>query len=87
MNWSDIVNGIWEFAGALFVVPSIKNILKTKVSSGITWQTQLFFLLWGLWNVFFYPYNGLTFSFIGGLVLAATNIYWLFLIKKYERIH
>ena len=84
INWSDVVNGLWELAGAIFIIPSIISILKKKVSTGITWLTQLFFLSWGLWNVFFYPYNGLNFSFVGGVVLAVTNIVWLWLIVKYR---
>lgn len=84
INWTDVINGIWELVGAIFIIPSIMNIIKTKVSNGITWHTQTFFLSWGLWNVFFYPYNGFTYSFIGGLVLAVVNIVWLILILKHR---
>ena len=84
MNYSDLLNGIFELVGALFVIPSVKDLLKKKKVAGINWKTTGFFTLWGLWNILFYTLNGLIFSFIGGLVLAAVNIFWLTLLIKYN---
>jgi|TARA_B110000908_G_C10188088_1_gene419057 hypothetical protein len=85
MNYTDIINGCWELLGALFTIPSITSLLKEKKAIGISWVTVIFFLAWGLWNVFFYPVNNLMYSFVGGVILSITNIIWFILIIKYHK--
>lgn len=85
MNWTDIVNGLWEAAGVVATIPSIRSVLKTKSSAGVKWGTILFFEAWGIWNVFFYPMNGHMVSFYGGVLLALANLVWLILLIKYRK--
>lgn len=85
MNYTDIVNGLWEIAGGFFILPSIINILKEKEVKGINWLTPTFFLCWGLWNIYFYPHNNLIFSFYGGIFLAIMNLIWVVLLIKYYK--
>lgn len=80
----DAMNAIFEFGGALAVLPSILSILKSKQSQGIAVSTALFFTSWGLWNLFYYPFLDQPLSTLGAMVLSAVNIVWLFLILKYK---
>ena len=85
MNWTDIVNGVFELAGAFFILPSILSAMRTKKVASVNWLTIVFFTSWGFWNLYFYPTNGFTLSFIGGLLLSCANITWLTLILKYRK--
>lgn len=85
MNYTDIINGCWELAGAIATIPSIRSLWKDKKVNGISWLTVFFFSSWGLWNVYFYPVNDLIFSFIGGVVLSVMNITWVVLLIKYRK--
>lgn len=85
MNYTDIINGCWELAGAFSIYLSIRGLLKDKKVNGVSWLTVFFFASWGVWNVFFYPVNGLIFSFIGGVVLSIMNIRWVVLLLKYRK--
>ena len=85
MNYTDLVNGAWEIIGGLFIIPSILNTIKEKEVKGVNWLTILFFLAWGLWNIYFYPSNGLMFSFYGGIFLGVMNLIWVILLIKYNK--
>ncbi len=84
-EYTDLVNGIFEICGGLFIVPSIIKIMKEKRVHGINWITTMFFTFWGLWNLFFYPQHGLTLSFYGGVFLVLANGTWLTLLIYYQR--
>lgn len=85
MNYTDLINGLWEVAGGMFTIPSILDLLKTKEVKGVNWLTVMFFLVWGLWNVYFYPANDFVYSFYGGLFLAVINLIWVVLLIKYNK--
>lgn len=84
MNTSDLINGFFECAGAIFIIPSIVDAIKTKKINGINWITLIFMISWGFWNMYFYPHNGLMLSFYGGVALSAANVAWLVCIIKYK---
>jgi hypothetical protein len=82
---SDIINAIWEFAGAVFMLRAIQVILRDKLVKGIDWTTIFFFASWGLWNTYFYPDNGLIWSWYGSIFLCLTNTIYLILLIYYSR--
>ena len=84
MNESDIINGIFEFIAGTFHLLNVKAILKDKMVKGFSPLPIAFFTSWGLWNLFFYPWNGLWWSFWGGVWLVGVNILYLYLIWKYK---
>lgn len=71
---SDQINGLFEFIGALSVLLNIRALLRDKMVRGVSPFPVVFFTLWGAFNVYFYPAHGLTWSFYGGLCIAAANI-------------
>lgn len=85
MMWPDLVNGAFETAGGGFILLSIVNLHRAKVVRGVSWLHVGFFSSWGLWNLVYYPTLDQWFSFAGGAVLVAANIFWLGQILYYLR--
>lgn len=80
----DIINGSFEFIGALFQCVQVRQIIKDKEVKGVHWLPISFFSLWGYWNLIYYPSLNQWFSFTGGLLLAIITSIWLVLIFKYS---
>lgn len=77
MNIADIVNGLFETAGGFFILLSILKLHREKIVRGVSWIHVGFFSSWGYWNLYFYPSLDQWFSFWGGVLLVASNTYWL----------
>lgn len=82
---ADFVNGLWELAGALCLSLSCLKAWRAKSMQGVSGWTVLFFFGWGLWNVYFYPSQGLNWSFAGGVALCSMNGLWAYLWWRYGR--
>lgn len=85
----DILNGLFEFGGAYMYYISIRHLLRDKTVKGFFWQANLFFMSWGMWNLYYYPHLNQWFSFIGGSTLVLSQliynglvIYFLYGRKK-----
>lgn len=85
MNLSDFFNGCFELLGAAFTILSVKALLSDKEIKGIHWGPIVFFTSWSVFNLAFYPLNGLWWSFAGGIALFIVNSIWLYLLWKYSR--
>jgi len=79
----DFFNGLFEFAGGLFIILNIRQILKDKKVRGISIPATVYFALWGLWNLYYYPHLEQWFSFAGGVFLVITNFTCILLMIKY----
>ena len=84
MNITDLINGGFECVGIFFIIPSIIKTIKDKEVKGVNWLTVAFFTIWGIWNLIFYPINGLIFSFIGGIGIGVSNLVWAILLIYYK---
>jgi hypothetical protein len=82
---NDAINGILELVGALFLLNNCRLLYQHKRVQGVSVAAPAFFTGWGLWNLYFYPAQGLWVSFAGGLCLAWTNILWVSLALHYNR--
>ena len=82
---SDLVNGLFEFAGAIMLSMNVLRLYRDKVLKGVSWWPTGFFTTWGLWNLYFYPANGLMWSYYGGLAIVTVNAVWLMMILHYWR--
>lgn len=84
MIWPDMVNAGFEgFAGLVSII-NIRQILKDKYVSGVSWMPVLFFTSWGFWNLFFYTHLNQWFSAGAGLLITSVNIWWLYLYWLYN---
>jgi len=81
----DIINGCFELLGAPFILLSIIKVYRTRTSKGVNWIHPAFFLAWGIWNLFYYPYLDQWVSFVGGLAIVAANILWVYLLVIYRK--
>ena len=82
---NDAINGALELAGALFLLNNCRMLYSHKRVQGVSVSATAFFTTWGLWNLYFYPANGLWLSFVGGLCLASVNVAWVAMAIYYER--
>ncbi len=68
----DIINGLFELVGSYFTWMNAWVLWRAKVIAGVYWQTTLFFTLWGVWNLIYYPMLDQWFSFYA--FLLTTNV-------------
>jgi uncharacterized membrane protein len=81
----DLVNGTFEFLGGFILLTNVWQIYKDKILKGYNPLATVFFMTWGLWNLYFYPYLGQWYSFAGGVFIVAVNTFWLGQIIYYRR--
>lgn len=83
----DLVNGLFELSGGLFSLTNIVRILIDKRVLGVNIYVMIFFSIWGLWNLYYYPCLSQWFSFIGGILIVISNMIWtgLALYYSYKR--
>lgn len=82
---TDLINGIFECFGAVFVWLGIMKLRKDKEVKGVHWLTILFFTVWGYWNCYFYPALDQWLSFAGGLAIALSNTIYVSMLIHYSR--
>jgi hypothetical protein len=82
---TDLFNGSLEMAGALLLLRNCHLLYQHKRVQGVSVATTAFFSVWGIWNLYFYPANGLWLSFAGGVCLATSNMTWVALALYYSR--
>ena len=72
----DIINGLLEFGGGLFLLKNIAQLYKDKMIRGVHWMPTGYFAFWGLWNLYYYPHLEQWFSVAGGAFLVVVNLFW-----------
>lgn len=80
----DFINGSFELAGALMLLFNIRQLMRDKCVRGCDWKPVVFFTLWGIWNLYYYPSLGQWCSFAGGCAIATVNAIWLWLVAYYS---
>lgn len=83
MHTWDIFNGVFEFLAAVMVYVNCRRLRRDRKVAGITPWSTVFFLLWGIFNIFFYPSQGLWWSFCCGVLVVVCNLYWIGLVVYY----
>lgn len=79
----DVLNGVFEFVGGLFILKSVFRLLRDKRVAGIAWEMIAFFSLWGVWNLYYYPSLDQWFSFAGGCFIVLVNTIYVGLLLFY----
>jgi len=82
---NDMINGVFESCGGFFILLSIIKLERDREVRGISWLHVAFFAMWGYWNLWYYPTLGQWFSAFGGVLLAATNTYYLVRLVQFSR--
>lgn len=76
----DLTNALFEMGGALVSLLSLRQLHRDRELRGVHPAPAVFFLLWGLWNVVYYPSLDQPLSTIGGAALVLVNAAWLLLL-------
>lgn len=80
---ADLVNASFEGLGGLVILLNVRRILRDRIVRGVDWRVMAFFFAWGLWNLYYYPHLGQTWSFFAGIGIAAANAVYLGLLIYY----
>lgn len=80
----DLINASFEFLGGFFILNHCRVLWKDKQVKGISVISTIFFTLWGVWNLYYYPSLGQWWSFAGGLLIVFSNFLWVFLLIKFS---
>lgn len=81
----DLINGLLESIGAVLISLDVRRIHIDREVKGIYWPSRIFFLAWGCWNLYFYPYYDHFWSFVGGIFMTLVNVMWLASVVYYLR--
>ncbi len=76
-GWPDMINGLFEFIAAPFILLSIIKLHREKKVRGVSYIHVLFFTFWGFWNLFYYPHLEQWVSFFGGIAIVFVNSIWV----------
>lgn len=82
--WPDVINGLFEFLGAILILLNVKALIDDKEIKGVHWGPTVFFTSWGFWNLIYYPALDQWLSFAGGVALVLVNTWWLGLVIYYS---
>lgn len=77
MNLPDVINAGFEFGAGFAVLHHCAKVYEHKQVRGVSHAAVLFFTVWGVWNLFYYPHLGQFWSFAGGIFVTLANALYL----------
>jgi hypothetical protein len=80
---NDTINGVFEGVMGVFLCRSVYLLWLHKTVRGVSFWSVFWPMLWGYWNLYYYPSLGQTWSFAGGLLVVAANTAWIILALVY----
>lgn len=83
----DIINSVFMLCGGVFSWFNVRRLYVDKKVLGYSPIAAAFFLLWALWNLYFYPAIDCDISFIGAIIIAIANIVWVWLMIYYRFLY
>lgn len=83
---ADLVNGAFEFAAGLMMANNCRVLLRDRAVAGVSIASMAFFSAWGIWNLWYYPSLGQTWSFIGGLFVVTANVAYVALLCRFSGV-
>lgn len=84
MNAPDLINGSFEAVAALFTLNHCRVLRHDKAVAGVSVASMAFFTAWGVWNLWYYPSLGQTWSFVGGVMLVVANAVYVALLLRFS---
>lgn len=79
----DFINACFEFLATAVSTMSLAAIYKAKQIVGASPWPTVFFTVWGLWNLFYYPHLGQWWSTMAAVGMLIINVAWLVLYRRY----
>jgi hypothetical protein len=81
----DLINSLFEFSAGIFILLHCYITIRDKATRGISIVAVIFFVVWGGWNLYYYPCLNQLLSFAGSIFALAANAIWIVLIIYYRR--
>lgn len=81
----DLINAFFEFSGFLLVLPSLLKAYNLKMIRGVHIATPLFFLCWGVFNLFFYTHLDQWYSTLAAGLMIIGNLIWTWMVWVYSK--
>ena len=82
---ADLINGTFEILGGLMVLNHCRIVWRDKAVAGVSILSIIFFMTWGIWNLYYYPSLNQWWSFLGGIAIVIANVLWVVLLIKYRK--
>lgn len=81
---NDQINGIFEMVGGVVLLFNIYYLWRDKSLAGVSVWPTIHFTLWGVWNLWYYPSLGQTWSFWGAVCIVSANTVWVAMAVVYS---
>ncbi len=81
----DQINCCFEVIAGLLLTLNVIRLHRDKQVRGIHIAPMAFMAIWGFWNLYFYPYIGAPWSFLGGIVVVSVNTVWVGQMVYYQK--
>jgi uncharacterized membrane protein YfcA len=82
----DVINGCFETLGGVVIAKNCLQLYRDKELKGVSLLPMIFFNLWGVWNLYFYPQMGAWWSFLGAIGIVVANSVWVCQAIYYRRL-
>ena len=80
---NDLINAGFEFGAAVAILNHCRELYRHKQVRGVSIASTVFFMLWGTWNIYYYPSLDQGLSFTAGLLVVAANALWVLMLVHY----
>jgi hypothetical protein len=64
---------------------NVRRLYKDKTVVGVDWRITVFWTVWGIFNLGFYPALGLWLSFAGGVSIVIANATGVAMVMHYRK--
>ena len=85
MSWADITNALFEGGMIWFLGRSVFQLYRDKQVKGIHPSLLFWTTSWAIWNLYYYPSLGQSYSFWAGLGVVGVNFVWLVMMLYYRK--
>ena len=84
MTLPDIINGSFELGAGLLIWLNVRRLLRDRCVRGVAILPTTLFMLWGYWNLYYYPHLGHWWSMLAGIAVVIANTTWVVLMIRYR---
>lgn len=82
-TWPDIINGTFEALASVMVLNHCRVLLRDQAVAGVSIASTIFFTLWGIWNIWYYPTLDQIWSMVGGILVTLANLFYVALLIRF----
>ncbi len=81
---ADIINGSFEAGAGLAAIAHCFKLYEDKQVRGVSLGSVVFYIVWGIWNVFYYPHLQQFWSCAGGIFVTLANLLYLIMLRHFR---